>query len=56
MNNYAVGANHVIFGAYPAETKQEASDLCAQDAGYESEQDMAEQLGEPSEQIADLVD
>ena len=49
MKNYEVSANGTVFGIYEADNEQAARDLCAQDAGYESESDMAERLEHPSE-------
>ena len=52
MSQYQVSANSTIFGTYEAASAQEARDLCAQDAGYKSEADMAAQLEQPSALIA----
>ena len=52
MTTYQVEANGTVMGTYTAESEQEARDLCAQDAGYESEADMELQLGAPSELMA----
>lgn len=49
---YEVSANGVVFGVYAAETAQAARDALAVDAGYESEAQMAETLGAPSELTA----
>jgi hypothetical protein len=46
---YQVTANDIIVGTYAAETAAEACRLAAQDVGYESEEDMEDQLGEPSD-------
>lgn len=53
--DYVVGANGHTFGTYRAYSAQEARDLCAQDAGYESEADMEEKLGQSSELVAELA-
>lgn len=52
MTKYQVTANGVIFGIYEADSEQQARDLCAQDAGYASEADMADQIGSASELVA----
>ena len=52
MNKYEVSENDVTFGVYEAETAADARDLCAQDAGYESEFDMSMELGKPSALVA----
>lgn len=52
MTKYIVAANGTQFGTYEADSEQGARDLCAQDAGYKSEADMAEQLGQASELVA----
>jgi hypothetical protein len=52
MSKYEVSANDTIFGVYDAESESEARDLCARDAGYESEADMAQRLGEKSALVA----
>lgn len=36
-------------GVYEAESEQEARDACARDAGYKSEAEMVERLGQPSQ-------
>jgi hypothetical protein len=54
-NVYTVSANGTEFGEYVANSEQEACDLCAQDAGYKSEADMAKQLGRQSDLVATLV-
>ena len=46
---YQVAAGDIIIGTYAAETAAEACCLAAQDIGYESEKDMEEQLGKPSD-------
>lgn len=56
MSQYQVSANGTIFGTYEAATEQEARDLCAQDAGYKSEADMAARLEQPSELVAEVVE
>lgn len=55
MTQYQVSANGTIFGTYEAETEQQARDLCAQDAGYASEADMVERLGQGSDLIAEAI-
>ncbi len=52
MTKYIVTANGTEFGTYEADSEQAARDLCAQDAGYKSEADMAAQLGQDSELVA----
>lgn len=52
MTKFQVQANGTVFGVYEADDQQQARDLCAQDAGYDSEADMVEQLGRPSELVA----
>ena len=49
---YEVSANGTLFGTYEAASAQEARDLCAIDAGYKSEADMAAQLEQASELVA----
>lgn len=49
MSNYEVSANGTVFGIYEASCAQEARDLCAQDAGYLSEEEMETRLEQPSE-------
>lgn len=49
MSKYEISANGTVFGIYEAETEQQARDLCAQDAGYDSESEMIERLEQPSE-------
>lgn len=46
---FEVSANGTVFGIYEADDAQGARDACAIDAGYKSEADMAEKLGQPSE-------
>ncbi len=53
MTTYNVYANACEFGLVEAETAQEARDLAAQMAGYESEAEMEERLGQPSEIVAE---
>lgn len=55
MTKYIVEANGTEFGTYEASSEQEARDLCAQDAGYQSEADMAQRLKQPSELVATAV-
>lgn len=52
MTTYEVSANSTIFGTYEADSEQAARDLCAQDAGYESEADMERRLEQESELVA----
>jgi hypothetical protein len=52
---FIVSASGTFFGIYEANTGQEARDLCAVDAGYKSESDMAAQLNQPSELVATEV-
>lgn len=40
---------------YLANSEQEARDLCAKDAGYESEDDMVARLEQPSELVANEI-
>lgn len=49
MTTYRVYANACDFGSFTAASEQEARDLAAKMAGYLSEADMIEQLGQPSE-------
>lgn len=49
MTLYEVSANGAVFGLYGANSEQQARDLCAQDAGYQSEEEMIERLEELSE-------
>lgn len=49
---YQVSANNCDFGVIEASTEQEARDKAAQMAGYASEADMAERLGQQSEIVA----
>lgn len=49
---FEVSANGTVFGTYEAESEQAARDACAVDAGYKSEADMVERLGQPSELVA----
>lgn len=55
MKTFNVHANACEFGLIEAETAQEARDMAAQMAGYDSEADMATRLGQPSEITADEV-
>ena len=50
---YQVSANGTHFGIYEAESEHAARDLCCIDAGYLSEEDMAERLEQPSELVAE---
>lgn len=49
---FEVSANGQVFGTYEAESAQGARDLCAQDAGYKSEADMAAHLEQSSYLVA----
>ncbi|MBO3706661.1 MAG: hypothetical protein J5X21_09665 [Candidatus Accumulibacter sp.] len=53
MTTFRVFANACDFGLIDADNAQEARDLAAQMAGYDSEADLVERLGEPSEIIAE---
>lgn len=53
MTKFNVYANDCEFGMIEAATQQEARDAAAQMAGYESEADMVERLGQPSEIVAE---
>ncbi len=55
MNKYEVSANGHSFGIYDAHIEDEARDLCAQEAGYESEFEMVNRIDQPSELIAKLI-
>lgn len=54
MFKYKIIANGTILGIYEASCAQEARDLCAQDAGYSSEEDMENRLEQPSELEAEV--
>lgn len=56
MTTFDVYANECEFGLIEAETAQDARDIAARTAGYESEADMEEQLGHASEIVAEEVD
>ena len=56
MTTYNVYANACEFGLIEADTDQEARDKAAQMAGYESEAQMVETLGQPSEIVAEEVE
>lgn len=56
MTTYNVYANACEFGLIEAATEQEARDKAAQIAGYESEADMEQQLGQPSEIVAEAAE
>lgn len=47
--DYTVEANGVVIGTYRALSRRHARDLCAQDAGYESEEDMERRLEQRSD-------
>ncbi|WP_326526708.1 hypothetical protein [Dokdonella sp.] len=49
MSKWTVWANSGVFGPYEANDEQGARDACARDAGYESEEQMAETLEQPSD-------
>ena len=53
MTKFNVYANEFEFGMIEAATQQEARDAAAQMAGYESEAEMEERLGQPSEIVAE---
>ena len=55
MATFNVNANASEFGLIEADTAQEARDIAAQMAGYESEEEMVNRLGQPSEIIAEEV-
>ena len=55
MNKFRVYANACDFGTIEARTEQEARDLAAQMAGYESEAQMVETLAQPSEIVAERL-
>lgn len=46
---FHVYANAADFGAIEAKSEHEARDIAARMAGYESEADMEDQIGQPSE-------
>lgn len=52
MSKYHVNANGADFGEAEAKDEQEARDVAARMAGYQSEADMVERLGKPSELVA----
>ncbi len=56
MTKYTVAANDIEFGTYEADSEQAARDLCAQDAGYKSEADMEDKLGQSSELVATIAE
>jgi len=56
MNKYNVYANAAEFGIIEANTTQEARDIAAQMAEYESEADMERQLEQESEIVAEEVE
>ena len=53
--NFDVSANGTSFGVFTALNEQVARDLCAREAGYKDEIDMAAKLGRPSELIATKI-
>lgn len=53
MSKYQVSANGQTFGIYEADSAEAALDLCAQDAGYKSVEEMEQQLERSSELEAD---
>ena len=53
---FNVYANACEFGIIEAGSEQEARDIAAQMAGYESESDMVKQLAQPSELIAEVAE
>ena len=56
MTKYNVYANAAEFGIIEANSDQEARDIAAQMAGYESEADMEKQLEQDSEIVAEEVE
>jgi len=56
MKTYQVHANGMLCGLYSANSEQEARDLAAIDAGYDSEADMESQIEKASELVADQLD
>jgi hypothetical protein len=56
MAKYEVSANDAVFGIYVAENEQHARDICARDAGYDSEAEMIDSLERPSELRATEVE
>ena len=55
MKTFLVSANGHVFGSYQADSANQARDLCAVDAGYESEAEMVARLAQPSELVATWV-
>ena len=53
---FHVYANAADFGAIEAKSEHEARDIAARMAGYESEADMEDQIGQPSEITAVKAD
>ena len=56
MSKYQVSANSTTLGIFEADDEQAARDLCAQEAGYKSEEDMEQQLECRSELVVDDLD
>jgi hypothetical protein len=56
MSRYRVWANAADYGIFEASSAQEARNIGAVIAGYKSEQDMVDQLEQPSEIQAEEVD
>ena len=52
---FTVTANGTHLGEYEARSQEEACDLCAQDAGYESVADMEYRLDEVSDLVAEAT-
>jgi len=52
MMQFEVSANGHVFGIFAASSEQAARDLCAREAGYEDEADMADRLKQASELVA----
>lgn len=52
MKKFEVSANGHVFGIFAASSEQDARDLCAREAGYEDEADMADRLKQASELVA----
>lgn len=52
---YLITAGNFTYGAFDAESEQDARDQAARDAGYKDEADIARQVGRPSELRATLL-
>ena len=46
---YTIWANGIEFGTFEADNEQDARDMGARDAGYQSEAHMVDMLEQPSE-------